>query len=85
MLWIFAVFVFKTIQKKTFDLCNREEGSAEEEEEEPDEYADMGEYINEEDAAFMKTITDEPGKDSGCTAVVALLHGKDLYVANAGM
>nr|2I0O_A Chain A, Ser/Thr phosphatase [Anopheles gambiae] len=26
----------------------------------------------------------EPGKDSGCTAVVALLHGKDLYVANAG-
>ncbi|XP_061504830.1 protein phosphatase 1G [Anopheles gambiae] len=61
-----------------------EEGSAEEEEEEPDEYADMGEYINEEDAAFMKTITDEPGKDSGCTAVVALLHGKDLYVANAG-
>uniref|UniRef100_A0A182K4I8 protein-serine/threonine phosphatase n=1 Tax=Anopheles christyi TaxID=43041 RepID=A0A182K4I8_9DIPT len=61
-----------------------EEGSAEEEEEEPDEYADLGEYINEEDAAFMKTITDEPGKDSGCTAVVALLHGKDLYVANAG-
>ena len=75
----------KLFKKITFDLCNREEGSAEEEEEEPDEYADMGEYINEEDAAFMKTITDEPGKDSGCTAVVALLHGKDLYVANAGM
>uniref|UniRef100_A0A182WLM5 protein-serine/threonine phosphatase n=1 Tax=Anopheles minimus TaxID=112268 RepID=A0A182WLM5_9DIPT len=61
-----------------------EEGSAEEEEEEPEEYADLGDYINEEDAEFMKAITDEPGKDSGCTAVVALLHGKDLYVANAG-
>uniref|UniRef100_A0A182T5A5 protein-serine/threonine phosphatase n=1 Tax=Anopheles maculatus TaxID=74869 RepID=A0A182T5A5_9DIPT len=61
-----------------------EEGSAEEEEEEPDEYADLGDYINEEDAEFMKAITDEPGKDSGCTAVVALLHGKELYVANAG-
>uniref|UniRef100_A0A182P7P6 protein-serine/threonine phosphatase n=1 Tax=Anopheles epiroticus TaxID=199890 RepID=A0A182P7P6_9DIPT len=61
-----------------------EEGSAEEGEEEQEEYHDIGDYINEEDAAFMKTITDEPGKDSGCTAVVALLHGKDLYVANAG-
>uniref|UniRef100_A0A182YKV2 protein-serine/threonine phosphatase n=1 Tax=Anopheles stephensi TaxID=30069 RepID=A0A182YKV2_ANOST len=61
-----------------------EEGSAEEDEEEPDEYADLGDYINEEDAEFMKAITDEPGKDSGCTAVVALLHGKELYVANAG-
>ena len=26
----------------------------------------------------------QPGADSGCTAVVALLRGKDLYVANAG-
>lgn len=48
-----------------------------EEEEEED-------YMNEEDEAFMRNISDEPGKDSGCTAVVALLHGKDLYVANAG-
>lgn len=40
--------------------------------------------MNEEDEAFMNNITDEPGKDSGCTAVVALLHEKDLYVANAG-
>uniref|UniRef100_A0A182NK15 protein-serine/threonine phosphatase n=1 Tax=Anopheles dirus TaxID=7168 RepID=A0A182NK15_9DIPT len=63
-----------------------EDGSDGEEgdEEEEGDYVDLGEYINEEDAAFMKTITDEPGKDSGCTAVVALLHGKDLYVANAG-
>lgn len=26
----------------------------------------------------------QPGADSGCTAVVALLRGKELYVANAG-
>ncbi|EDW05138.1 GH23728 [Drosophila grimshawi] len=29
-------------------------------------------------------MIEEPGKDSGCTAVVCLLHGRDLYVANAG-
>ncbi|ESN96983.1 hypothetical protein HELRODRAFT_92749, partial [Helobdella robusta] len=29
-------------------------------------------------------IVEKPGSDSGCTAVVALLRGKDLYVANAG-
>jgi protein phosphatase 1G len=33
----------------------------------------------------MSSIVDEPGKDSGCTAVVALLHERDLYVANAGV
>jgi len=27
---------------------------------------------------------EEPGRDSGCTAVVALLRGNNLYVANAG-
>jgi protein phosphatase 1G len=27
---------------------------------------------------------EEPGADSGCTAVVALLHNNELYVANAG-
>lgn len=29
-------------------------------------------------------MKEEPGWDSGCTAVVALLRGKELYVANAG-
>ncbi|XP_052871993.1 probable protein phosphatase CG10417 [Anopheles cruzii] len=65
-----------------------EEGCDEEEEdedgEEEAEYEEEEDYMNEEDAAFMKNITDEPGKDSGCTAVVALLHEKELYVANAG-
>lgn len=62
-----------------------EEGSEEEEDEEEGEGDyDEEDYMNEEDEAFMNNITDEPGKDSGCTAVVALLHEKDLYVANAG-
>lgn len=62
-----------------------EEGSEEEEEDDGDEGDyDEEDYMNEEDEAFMNNITDEPGKDSGCTAVVALLHEKDLYVANAG-
>lgn len=32
----------------------------------------------------MNNMVDEPGKDSGCTAVVALLKENELYVANAG-
>ncbi|XP_055613833.1 probable protein phosphatase CG10417 isoform X2 [Uranotaenia lowii] len=63
-----------------------EEGIEEEEDDEEGEYEEEEEddYINEEDEAFMSNITDEPGKDSGCTAVVALLHEKELFVANAG-
>ncbi|XP_012272774.1 probable protein phosphatase CG10417 [Orussus abietinus] len=33
---------------------------------------------------FIIDMMEEPGSDSGCTAVVAVLKGKDLYVANAG-
>ena len=29
-------------------------------------------------------FTEEPGNDSGCTAVVAMIAGSKLYVANAG-
>ena len=32
----------------------------------------------------MNKMSDEPGKDSGCTAEAAVLRGLDLYVANAG-
>uniref|UniRef100_A0A0A1X7G8 protein-serine/threonine phosphatase n=1 Tax=Zeugodacus cucurbitae TaxID=28588 RepID=A0A0A1X7G8_ZEUCU len=49
----------------------------EEEEEEDEETA----LANEQ---FCADMIEEPGKDSGCTAVVALLNGRDLYVANAG-
>ncbi|XP_044571247.1 probable protein phosphatase CG10417 isoform X2 [Drosophila ananassae] len=33
---------------------------------------------------FCANMIEEPGKDSGCTAVVCLLHGRELFVANAG-
>lgn len=36
------------------------------------------------DDEFMNNMETGPGKASGCTAVVALLKGRDLYVANAG-
>ncbi|XP_012256967.1 probable protein phosphatase CG10417 [Athalia rosae] len=42
-----------------------------------------GDYDDEDDKYTMK-MTEEPGSDSGCTAVVAVLAGRELYVANAG-
>lgn len=32
----------------------------------------------------MKSVDFQPGSDSGCTAVMAVLRGNKLYVANAG-
>jgi len=55
-----------------------EELESSEEEDTPDEDEDDGEeYIGGD-------FNEEPGNDSGCTAVVGLLVGRDLYVANAG-
>ncbi|XP_044013950.1 probable protein phosphatase CG10417 [Aphidius gifuensis] len=40
---------------------------------------------DDDDEAENKYISSKkPGSTSGCTAVVALLHGENLYVANAG-
>ena len=74
-----------------------EELESSEEEDTPDEDEDDGEeYIggdfNEEVSKletfsrllFSKINSFQPGNDSGCTAVVGLLVGRDLYVANAG-
>uniref|UniRef100_A0A6B2EFN6 protein-serine/threonine phosphatase n=1 Tax=Phlebotomus kandelakii TaxID=1109342 RepID=A0A6B2EFN6_9DIPT len=64
-----------------------EDSDMEENNSEFDEEAseDGEECAHEEvDDTFMNNMIEEPGKDSGCTAVVALLTGKDLYVANAG-
>ncbi|KAK7864745.1 hypothetical protein R5R35_012254 [Gryllus longicercus] len=52
-----------------------------EEEEEDEEEEEEEEEFEEED---LPKIAKGPGVESGCTAVVALLHGRDLYVANAG-
>lgn len=60
--------------------------SQESESEDPDEEGEDEdeEGLTDEDEKFMNNMVDEPGKDSGCTAVVALLQGNELYVANAG-
>ncbi|KAJ0180603.1 hypothetical protein K1T71_004007 [Dendrolimus kikuchii] len=57
------------------------DGEAEEEEEEEEELE--GESSDEEGEEDL-SMTEEPGNDSGCTAVVALLRDNELYVANAG-
>jgi len=43
-----------------------------------------GDSEDDEDDVQMMCGGEEPGQDSGCTAVVALLRGMELYVANAG-
>ncbi|CAD7015067.1 probable protein phosphatase CG10417 [Ceratitis capitata] len=55
--------------------------SSDEEVEEDEEEDEESALANEQ---FCAEMIEEPGKDSGCTAVVALLNGRDLYVANAG-
>ncbi|XP_049866905.1 uncharacterized protein LOC126367438 isoform X2 [Pectinophora gossypiella] len=57
------------------DSSNDGEAEEEEEEEECDSSDEDGDELS---------LTEEPGNDSGCTAVVALLKGNELYVANAG-
>eukprot|EP00088_Acartia_fossae_P059463 TRINITY_DN7062_c0_g1_i2.p1 TRINITY_DN7062_c0_g1~~TRINITY_DN7062_c0_g1_i2.p1 ORF type:complete len:448 (-),score=184.56 TRINITY_DN7062_c0_g1_i2:731-1882(-) len=58
-----------------------EEGELEDEEED----SDMEEEEEEDEDGFIEAdFTEEPGNDSGCTAVLALLTGTKLYVANAG-
>ncbi|CAH0720963.1 unnamed protein product, partial [Brenthis ino] len=56
------------------------ESEAEEEDEEEEYEAESSDEEGEQDIS----MSEEPGNDSGCTAVVALLRGNELYVANAG-
>ncbi|XP_049852903.1 probable protein phosphatase CG10417 isoform X6 [Schistocerca gregaria] len=63
-----------------------EDEEDEEEEEEGDDEDDDDDSLDadDEEEDFGAKVTEEPGSDSGCTAVVALLKGQELYVANAG-
>lgn len=61
-----------------------EDEEEEEEEEDDDDDEDDSLDADDEDDDFGTKVTEEPGSDSGCTAVVALLKGQELYVANAG-
>ncbi|XP_041038732.1 protein phosphatase 1G isoform X2 [Carcharodon carcharias] len=71
------------------DCSEEEEYSSEEEEEdeeEEDEEQDDSDEAEEEDDIMLPGMDgkEEPGSDSGTTAVVALIRGKQLIVANAG-
>jgi len=58
------------------------EADMDEDEEDSD---DVDEEDEEEDGPLIEAdFTEEPGNDSGCTAVLALIAGTRLYVANAG-
>jgi len=64
-----------------------EEGEDDLEGEEDSEDSDVDDNDEEDDEEGYEVeadFTEEPGNDSGCTAVVAMLAGTTLYVANAG-
>lgn len=70
-----------------FDSDEAVEGSSESEEDESEEEESDDENPDDVEIPPLKSIVstkEEPGKDSGTTAVVALLHKYDLFVANAG-
>lgn len=64
-------------EEETDDMEEEEDLEEEEDEEDNDE-------MDEADLEFARNMREEPGSDSGCTAVVALLRENQLYVANAG-
>ncbi|KAH8318592.1 hypothetical protein KR059_003707, partial [Drosophila kikkawai] len=68
------------------DIDDVDNIEGDEEDDEDDEISDEEETDEDQRANdhFCANMIEEPGKDSGCTAVVCLLHGRDLYVANAG-
>lgn len=61
-----------------------EEVDAEDEELEDEEMSGEEDEDDSFDDEFMNNMESGPGKASGCTAVVALMAGRELYVANAG-
>ncbi|KAI1287634.1 putative protein phosphatase [Halotydeus destructor] len=66
------------------DFHGKNSDSEDDEEEEEEESSDDDSDDAEETGPLAYMDGEEPGKDSGCTAVVALLDGNELYVANAG-
>lgn len=69
------------------DMEDVDEDESDEDEDEEDEDGDGNIDDNEDDDDDNEGLmmdTEEPGYDSGCTAVVAVLKGNELYVANAG-
>ncbi|XP_015607488.1 probable protein phosphatase CG10417 [Cephus cinctus] len=70
---------------ETFDAAPESDGDTEDVDEEDDESDDDDdEEVDNDENDLTMDMTEEPGSDSGCTAVVAILQGNELYVANAG-
>ena len=61
------------------DIAEESEDDEDTEDDEDDLYPG-----DDEDDGFLNNMIEGPGWSSGCTAVVSLLVGRDLYVANAG-
>lgn len=70
------------------DADDENDNASEDEELEDDseelEDEDEEDEVDDEDDEFARNIREEPGSDSGCTAVVAVVNGDKVYVANAG-
>ncbi|CAH1773594.1 unnamed protein product [Owenia fusiformis] len=64
----------------------QEEEESDEEDEEEDGAEDKEDEDEDDDDELEETecASEEPGSDSGCTAVLALIKDNELYVANAG-
>lgn len=72
--------------KGSFDNSDEDEDEDEDLDDEEDEESEEDESDEDEDAGSMLfgPTFEEPGRDSGCTAVVAIVKGNCLYVANTG-
>lgn len=66
------------------DMDDDEDEEDDDDDEDDEEEEDEDDEDAEDVDGFISNMVEEPGKDSGCTAVVALRHGRTLYVANAG-
>lgn len=85
--------IFSSIPDKSSD-GNDDDDEEDEDEEDDDEDEEMADEDDEgeggmysyedEDEGFLNSMVEGPGQSSGCTAVVALLAGRELFVANAG-
>lgn len=60
------------------------EDTSDDDDDDDDDEEDEDDEDDEADLEFAKNMVEEPGSDSGCTAVVAILKDNNLFVANAG-
>lgn len=66
------------------DTEDVDEDESDEDEDEDDDDEDGDADVDDDDGEDLMINMEEPGSDSGCTAVVAILKDNELYVANAG-